>query len=418
MSLNTNIDFSTYLALGDSITSGYADGALYREGQLTSFASLLTSLFKNSGGGDFRQALVPVGSPGIGSSGNGRLILRSASPGAEPVPEYSSIPGDLTIFNEDLYDTQGPFNNIGVPGAKVSTALFPGLGDPSAGSGNFNPFFTRMAKQPATSSMLSDALALHPTFFTLFIGNNDALAFALSGATADPITPLKGAAGIGFEESYRAIVDALVAAGAKGAVANLPDIRTLPFFTAISYDGLVPDHLSLPKLKTIYDAQGILLHEGHNAFVMQDPSEPRGLRQVKKGELILFDVMLDPGKKNYLDGSVPLPKKYVLSLREAEQVHAAILSYNDVIGSIAKEKDLGFVDVNAVLRTSAADRTYHEDRRQMSFSKKGIFSLDGIHINRLGHALLANEFIKAINATYHTQLPLLNSARYRDIRFP
>ncbi len=36
-----NADFTTYVALGNSLTAGYADGSLYRAGQLNSYPSIL-----------------------------------------------------------------------------------------------------------------------------------------------------------------------------------------------------------------------------------------------------------------------------------------------------------------------------------------------------------------------------------------
>ena len=46
----------------------------------------------------------------------------------------------------------------------------------------------------------------------------------------------------------------------------------------------------------------------------------------------------------------------------------------------------------------------------------GIFGLDGVHPNRYGHAVLANELIKAINAKYRVSIPLIDeySAWYYD----
>lgn len=48
--------------------------------------------------------------------------------------------------------------------------------------------------------------------------------------------------------------------------------------------------------------------------------------------------------------------------------------------------------------------------------KPGIFSLDGVHPNRYGHAVLANELIKAINQKYRYNIPLIDeyTAWYYD----
>ena len=56
-------DFSRYVAVGNSLTAGFGDGApnslggLSLEGQLSSYPNLLAGQFKKVGGGDFVQPL-------------------------------------------------------------------------------------------------------------------------------------------------------------------------------------------------------------------------------------------------------------------------------------------------------------------------------------------------------------------------
>ena len=53
-----------------------------------------------------------------------------------------------------------------------------------------------------------------------------------------------------------------------------------------------------------------------------------------------------------------------------------------------------------------------------SFIKGGTFSLDGVHLTGRGYALIANEFIKAINNTYKSTLPQVNVNSYSGVTFP
>ena len=48
----------------------------------------------------------------------------------------------------------------------------------------------------------------------------------------------------------------------------------------------------------------------------------------------------------------------------------------------------------------------------------GAFSLDGVHPNARGYALIANEFIRAINAKYRSTIPDTDVNNYPGIRFP
>ena len=42
----------------------------------------------------------------------------------------------------------------------------------------------------------------------------------------------------------------------------------------------------------------------------------------------------------------------------------------------------------------------------------GMFSLDGVHVNTVGYAIMANEMIETINGYYGSNIPLLNMAEY------
>jgi len=54
----------------------------------------------------------------------------------------------------------------------------------------------------------------------------------------------------------------------------------------------------------------------------------------------------------------------------------------------------------------------------ISYISGGTFSLDGIHPNPRGYAVVANEFIRVINATYNSNIPKLSIGNYRGIKFP
>ena len=60
-------DFTKYVSLGNSLTSGYRDGALYIDGQNESYPSMIAQQMKLVGGGDFKQPLM--------ADNNGGLLL-------------------------------------------------------------------------------------------------------------------------------------------------------------------------------------------------------------------------------------------------------------------------------------------------------------------------------------------------------
>lgn len=400
--MTDSINFNCYVAIGDSITSGYTDGALFYEGQQVSFANLLAEQFKKQGGGSFKQPLITKGSVGIGFYGNSKLISNQQN--GVDAPKYVAPQGDLSAFAENIFAQQGPFNNMSVPSAKLTHLVIPGMGNPANGMGNFNPFFTRMASNPQTASILSDTIALKPTFFTLFIGNNDILTYASTGGTMDKITPIEGEVGVGFTKTLNAVTEALLNSGAKGAIANLADISSAPYFTAIPYNGLYLNSAEVIKLNAQYEKQQLVFQEGKNAFIIEDKTDPHGMRPIKQGELIILEIQLDPLKDAYLSGEIPIPKKYMLSLSELAVITKALTSYNDEIKRIAKEKGLAFVDVHAYTKTLNAEITYNPIARCATYHTHRIFSLDGLHLNTLGQARLANLFIHAINKTFKTHI--------------
>lgn len=422
-------DFSNYVAFGNSLTAGYADNALYYEGQISAYPNLLAKQMEQVGGGEFRQPLIEdKSSVGIGSDGNAKLVLDAVDGDLSPVPAAGS--GDFSIFQTSVAD-QGPFNNMGVPGATALTAVFPGYGNPANGDGNYNPFFTRMTADPQNASMLDEAVAQDPTFFTVFIGNNDVLAYATSGGTGSAITPMDGVVGQGFSSTYDAIVGAFLQTGAKGALANIPDVTSTPFFTTIPYNALVlkaeeAEQLNgalKQKLGPNYDplvAAGVVpeFEEGPSGFLIADGSSPVGFRQIQKGELVLLPAQVGIQTQGW-GTQTPIPDEYVLTADELEKIKTATEEYNEKIRSVAEQNDLAFVDVNAFLK-KIDEEGVNLNGREISteFVTGGAFSLDGIHLTPLGNVLLANEFIDAINSTYEAYLPHVDPTNYGGVKFP
>jgi hypothetical protein len=418
-----DVDVSKYVAIGNSITSGFADAALYYDGQMVSYPNLIAEQFKQIGGGEFRQPLVPQASAGIGSSGNARSVLGYKTDckgvsGLSPVPFAQT--GDFSIFTNNIA-AQGPFNNMGIPGAKVTTAVFPGYGNPANGLGNYNPFFTRILapSEFATASMLSKSAAQNPTFFSVFIGNNDVLAYALAGGAADAVTPSAGGPGIGFDASYDAIINTMTANGAKGIVGSIPDVTGIPFATTIPYNGLTLDATQATQLNAAFGATGASFHEGAgNAFMIRDSLSPAGLRQIRSDEYILLTTPQDSLKCAGWGTIKPLKNKYILTQPEVAKIQNAVAAYNSKIKSVAAAKGLAYVDVNAFMTSAKKGIVYNGITTSATFVSGGAFSLDGIHLTPRANALLANEFIKAINSQYGSTIPQVDATKYNGVSFP
>ena len=120
-------DFSNYVSLGNSLTAGYADGALYRSGQEDSYPNIMAEQFGFVGGGDFTQPLTSDNLGGLLLGGQqilGNRLVLSADENGNPFP----TPLDGTPTTDVTTSATGPFNNMGVPGAKSYHLVTPGYG--------------------------------------------------------------------------------------------------------------------------------------------------------------------------------------------------------------------------------------------------------------------------------------------------
>lgn len=407
------INASNYVAIGSSMTAGYANGALYYDAQQNSYAKILSDQLKLIGGGEFKIPNVSQNSIGIGNSNNAPSILgnRTDCTGATSLgPVKVANQGDLSVLTSNVYNSQGPFNNMGVPDVKVIDM------DVKSYS---NPFYIRMASN-TTASILSDAVSKNPSFFSVMLGLNDVLNFALKGGASESITPIFGAIGTGFEASINHIINKLMANGSKGVIANIPSIKTLSYFNTIPWNALKLDNASAASLTNAYvNLDSTIFYEGNNGFIIEDSNNPYlGFRQAVEGEYILLNVPLDSVKCFKWGSLIPIPDRYSLTLSEIDVIENAINDYNIILKNIATTKGLAFVDVNALFSKIKTGFSYNGVAVSSAFVSGGAYSLDGLNLTPRGNALLANEFIKAINNTYQSTIPTVDAMKYPGVIFP
>ena len=117
-------DFTKFVSIGNSLTSGYRDGALYVDGQLESYPAMMAAQMQLAGGGAFKQPLMPNNTGGfIGLPGfTGKLNLQVINGALSPV---ASAPAAAL----DNIAAGGPYQNMGVPGAKSFHLGAPGYGN-------------------------------------------------------------------------------------------------------------------------------------------------------------------------------------------------------------------------------------------------------------------------------------------------
>ncbi len=457
-------DFSKYIALGNSLTAGSADNTLYRSAQLQSYPSIIAEAMAYAGGGDFRQPLMPNDVGGFSDLGfSGKLTLQEVNGSLTPVS--SAAGGEL-----DDISGLGPYQNLGVPGAKLIHLLLPGYGSAlNLSLGVANPFYVRFASSSNTN-ILSDATSQSPTFFSLWIGSNDVLGYATEGGAADSITDPQT-----FSFVYSTLLEQLLAGGAKGVLANIPNINDIPLFTTIPYafislsDGQV-DTINAPQImgglsqiiNAIDPSRNIEYLKGvPNKMLIKDRSLPNianeiadalvvagrpaaeaaaigyiygQARMTTSQDLVLLTASSEVGTLDSniiaLGGPSAAPlaivgitaptDALVLDPSEQAKISSAISSYNQTIQTLAEENNLAFVDANSmmsVLKSNAGMRFNGVDY-MTQYITGGAFSLDGVHPTPRGYAIIANAFVTAINARYGSNIPMVNPNNYDGIMFP
>ena len=485
-------DFSTYVAVGNSLTAGYMDGTVSKGSQMNSYPNLLAQQFALVGGGAFEQPSyaddvnnlggLMLGGVPIGST---RLVIDASQSRPEPIAGSTSI--EVSNLQAKAY------NNMGVPGAKSFHLLASGYGNlAGVALGQSNPYFVRHATSP-TATVLGDAMSKNPTFFTNWIGANDVLAYATNGGAASNGTSaaadhnatgnLNPATYGGnditnsnvYASVYSTIVNTLTSGGAKGVVCTIPSVTSIPYFTTVPYAPLSPTALGgsgninalYNNLDAIFTAYGepnrvnALSATAANPLLITDvdaadrTAQITGAltptygptiaaefgaafgkcRQTTSADLVVLPASSVIGTNNAnataamvaaganKNGvSYPMANKWVLTANEKAKVASATAAFNATIVSVAASQDLAVADMNAIMNKLVTGLKIETGSIYTANYFSGsategqvLFSLDGVHPNARGYAVIANEIIKVINAKYKSTLPLHNPTYFPGI---
>ncbi|WP_422360498.1 hypothetical protein [Reichenbachiella sp.] len=258
-----DLDLSKYIAIGNSLTAGYQDGSLYTNAQQTGFAAMLTERFSVSGVGGGAYGFPDINSVNGYSSESdgvvlGKLILDLDLNNDGELGDAGIIAASGEDKRAELYTGEKELlTNFGVPGIVVGQLQSTATGDATnTAHPYFNPYYMRFASEvDGTATILGDAIAATPTFFTFWIGANDVLGYAAGGGdNADNsvgLTPIGDATTPGtFTYDYATSLGTLAATGSHGVVINVPPIVIQPLFQAVKYNDLELDEANATALNT------------------------------------------------------------------------------------------------------------------------------------------------------------------------
>ncbi len=343
-----SLDITKYVAVGNSLTAGAADGALFPAGQELSYPSIVGKQFALAGGGEFNNPNVILAKNGTGR----RSIDIKAAKKFLDTGEGSLSDVLVTADASPLSQNTVEVNNFGVRGARAIDIVRPGYGATNEYFGAF--------QSTATASVIGDATSAKGTFFSLWIGSNDVLGYALDGGTHDgfnPSNPRTITETSAFKAAVSEALDALTAGGATGVILTAPPVTTIPYFQVVT---TLRNGVEL--IPSLTDAQANQLN---GAFNVPFPSPITG---VKPG----YNSLIDLAKK-----------RMIIDVAEAERRKVTWKAGNNA--PIITDESLTAIDLSAIAMLPPGSIVVPKIRQASSTNRVGLSDLFPLSaLNTLG----------------------------------
>ena len=399
------VDFSRYVALGDSYCAGFSNLSLLQKHQLNSYPAILA---RQAGfTGTFQQPL--ISEPGIPAE-LALTALHVVGGQVSPVigPKSSSMGLPINITYPSIY------NNLGIPGAAVHNLIA------TTGNANnlqsdavlyaqgkigtaqlFADIVLRFPVLPGTTTpatALAQAIAAQGTFYTVEVGGDDVIDAVLSGVVADGVTMTTKAS---FQADYTTLLGALrqQRPSATIVVMNVSDMTEWPFARAI-------------KPYIVNPATG-----AHIPLIGEaGPLTEQDLVTLNASPLLAKGI----GIPKAAGGTgLPLPEGsidatglhagVILRAAEVAAIRARLADINQVISAVAAQFGAKVWDINAFwANIVAGNYLIGGIPISSAFLTGGFFGYDGFHPTELGYAIIANDLVKTINAQLGTKVPEVN----------
>jgi lysophospholipase L1-like esterase len=423
-------DFTSYVAVGNSLTSGYTDGGLFNEAQATSYPALLAQQFAKTGKGPATFVQPAFSAAKKDGSGYIKLQLVNGAPTpVQPAPGNNYLGEQLAVTGVALagglqleaYSGTQP-DNLGVPGISVLSSVSSLTGG-LAPYGLINPFYERLL--PAADKPTKDYVTYigqkNPTFFTCWMGNNDVLTYAVAGGVASAANPFSNLTDTTrFGIGYRAILQTISKNGTvKGAVANIPNVTNVPYFTTVT----------VAAVAALFKAQNAASPGVFITARSAPGSTTTTVRLATSADLLTLTtqafIASEVAAGRPAPGSLPtapLPNSYVLDTNEINDVNGVVTrttQLNNIIAKTALRFKVPVVDANTYFAGVAARGIATNGvNNTTTFATGNFFGLDGVHPTPRGYALIANEWIRVINSYYGSTVPSLDANSYRGVLLP
>ncbi|HHL71208.1 MAG TPA: hypothetical protein ENJ29_01750 [Bacteroidetes bacterium] len=414
---------SKMVAIGNSLTAGFQSAGMVEDFQLNSFPYRIAQ--QMGAGASFQQPLIAA--PGIGSTA-GKTPLKFVN-GALVADDLTVSP--LTLLKNARLPR--PYDNLGVPGATLNDAISATSAQTSQ-SGS-NSFFDIVLRNPnfGNTTQVQQAIMLNPTLILLWLGNNDVLGAATAGGALERITP---------QSDFTAQMTTLLTelrqkTRAAIVMANIPYVTDIPFINTLDliFRPVPALGISTP-VPVVFDATfqpvdfggGLylpLLTEEQGVTHLTIPAlsayqaglgVPNAAALMAMGFADTTAAALEQGMiaAGLTPTGQPIPGTMSLTADESATIRAAVDGYNATIAALAQQFQVPVVDANTMLnQLNSNGLDGYSGRFVLLDPANTAFSLDGVHPNNGGYAIIANAFIEVINTAFQLNIPKLNTADYK-----
>jgi lysophospholipase L1-like esterase len=417
--------FSKMVAIGNSLTAGFQSSGLCECMQPQSYPNLIARQMGIAA--EFEQPI--IAQPGIGSTpGKGHLELVN---GKIVAPDLTVPPAEM-LLNALL---PRPYDNLGVPGAMLRDVLH--ATDAATSVSKTNSFFNIVLRNPnlGNTTQLQQAITLNPALVLLWIGNNDVLGAALNGGNPALITSQPD-----FQAQYTTLLTELrEKTNAAIIMGNIPYVTDIPYINTMDLIFRASPAFGITKpVPVVFDAHFKPIDFGGGAGLylplLTDETDVAhltlsalsayqggigvpdsaalvrlGLAPIVAGMIIqgMRDAGLNPTGR-------PFPATMSITATENDAIKQAVDGFNSTLQSLATQFEIPLVDANRMLTTlNAAGLDGYTGRFVLLDPENSAFSLDGVHPNDGGYAIVANAFIEKINSTFQLYIPKLNPAEFK-----
>ncbi len=392
------VDFSNYVALGDSYGAGFSNLSLVQKHQLNSYPAIIARQVGFSG--TFQQPL--ISDPGIPAElalmalhvVNGQVV-----PVIAPKSTSTGLPINITY--------PGIYNNLSIPGAGVNDLLTV-TGNAqnlpqdavkyAQGLISTAELFADIVLRDGQHTALEQAIGAQGTFYTVWVGGDDVSGAVLTAVAVDGITMTTKA---DFQTQYTTLIGGLrqQRPNATIVVANLSDEMQWPFASTIKPYIVNPANGS--HIPLIGEAGPLTEQDFVTLNASALLAQGIGIPQAAGGTGL-------PLPEGSID-QTGLHAGVIIRAAEAAAIRARTADLNQVIAAVASQFGAKMVDVGPLwTQLTTGEYLLGGVRITSAFLTGGVFGYDGFHPTELGYAIFANEFVKQMNAQLGTKVPLVN----------